>query len=130
MHFTILSLTCPHNFTHFCVEIIKMSIIDTHAHIYLDEMDGDQESMLKRAVNEGVNKIFMPAVDSTTHERMFRLETKHPESCYSMMGLHPCSVNEKFREELQLVESYLGKRKFVGVGEIGLDFYWDLTFRE
>ena len=107
-----------------------MSIIDTHAHIYLDEMDGDQENMLIRAGNEGVNKILMPAVDSTSHERMFNLEMLHPESCYSMMGLHPCSVKENFREELHLVKSLLDRRKFVGVGEIGLDFYWDLTFRE
>src|SRR5688572_25132304 len=130
MHFTILSLTCPHNFTHFCVEIIKMSIIDTHAHIYLEEMDGDKANMLDRAVNEGVKKILMPAVDSTSHERMFGLETQHPESCYSMMGLHPCSVKENFREELRVGELYMSKRKFVGVGEIGLDFYWDLSFRE
>src|SRR5688572_24829051 len=117
MHFTILSLTCPHNFTHFCVEIIKMSIIDTHAHIYLEEMDDDQENMLKRAVNERVKKIFMPAVDSTTHARMFNLEILHPESCFCMMGLHPCSVKENFREELRLAESYMSKRKFIGVGE-------------
>ena len=107
-----------------------MSIIDTHAHIYLDEMDDDREKMLNRAESEGVNKILMPAVDSTTHHRMFNLEKLHPASCFSMMGLHPCSVKENFREELQLAASLLSKRKFIGVGEIGLDFYWDLTFKE
>lgn len=107
-----------------------MNLIDTHAHIYLEEMDSDREDMLNRAGNEGVTRILMPAIDAGSHERMLQLEKSYPGSCYSMMGLHPCSVKENFKEELRIAHDFFSKRKFIGVGEVGLDFYWDLTFRE
>ena len=105
-----------------------MQITDTHSHIYATEFDIDREAMLKRAEIEGVKKILMPAIDSTTHEEMIRLENLNPGQCFAMMGLHPCSVKDNFREELSIVKKYFSEKKFVGVGEIGLDFYWDKTF--
>jgi TatD DNase family protein len=105
-----------------------MQITDTHSHIYASEFDNDREAMLRRAEAEGVKKVLMPAIDSTTHDDMIAVENLNPGQCFSMMGLHPCSVKDNFREELSIVKKYFSEKKFVGVGEIGLDFYWDKTF--
>jgi TatD DNase family protein len=109
------------------LNVLKMTLIDTHAHIYLPEFEEDRAKMLGRAGNEGVNQVLMPAIDSTTHALMLDLETAHPGLCVAMMGVHPCSVKKNFKEELAIAKEWLGKRKFIAVGEIGLDFYWDLT---
>lgn len=106
-----------------------MTLIDTHSHIYLPEFDADREAIFERADYESVKKIFMPAIDSTTHEKMMKLESEYQGKCYSMMGLHPCSVKENFRDELKIAREHLAKRTFIAVGEIGLDFYWDLTHK-
>ena len=103
-------------------------IIDTHSHVYLPEFDLDRESVLAAAENEQIKLILMPAVDNETHSAMLEVEARYPEKCLSMMGLHPCSVKEAFKRELKKVEEYFEKRKFVAVGETGLDFYWDKTF--
>jgi len=103
-------------------------LIDTHSHIYLPEFDADREEMLAKADNEGVGLVLMPAIDTTTHEIMLKTEKDFDGKCLSMMGLHPCSVKENFQDELKVVKEYFGKRRFVAVGETGLDFYWDLTF--
>jgi len=105
-----------------------MQITDTHSHIYLDEFATDRAEMLLRAEKEGVRKILMPAIDSQTHEQMLALEKLNPAQCFAMMGLHPCSVKENFKNELAIVDKYLSERAFKAVGEIGLDFYWDKTF--
>jgi TatD DNase family protein len=105
-----------------------MNIIDTHSHIYVSEFDMDRVEMMRRAEKEGVTKIFLPAIDSDSHEKMLQTEADFPGICHSMMGLHPCSVKENYKEELELVQEYLKKRPFKAVGEIGLDFYWDKTF--
>lgn len=103
-------------------------IIDTHSHIYLPEFDNDRSEMLKRASDEGVKDIFMPAIDSANHSVMLQIEHDFPGKCSSMMGLHPCSVKEDFMQEIKVIKEYFNKRKFVAVGETGLDFYWDRTF--
>jgi TatD DNase family protein len=105
-----------------------MQITDTHSHIYLPEFEADRAEMLLRAEKEGVNKILMPAIDSSTHQQMLDLENLNPAQCIAMMGLHPCSVKQNFKDELAIIKNYLGQRSFVAVGEIGLDFYWDKTF--
>lgn len=107
-----------------------MILIDTHSHIYLPEFEKDITQVLERAEKEGVNKILMPAIDSSTHLSMIQLETQNPERYFSMMGLHPCSVKDNFREEVKTVRDYLDKRAFVAIGEIGLDFYWDKSFTQ
>lgn len=104
-----------------------MYFIDTHTHIYLPEFDDDRETMMRRAKDANVEITIMPAIDSTTHETMFTVESTY-ENCYSMIGLHPCSVTQDYGKELLIVNQYLERRKFIAIGEIGLDFYWDKTF--
>ena len=105
-----------------------MKLIDTHCHIYSDEFDADRGAMIARAENEGITKMLMPAIDTSTHGEMFKVENDFPGKCLSMMGLHPCSVKDNFLQELNLVERYFTERPFAAVGETGLDFYWDLTY--
>lgn len=107
-----------------------MTLIDTHSHIYLPEFEPELAEMLKRAEKEGVGKILMPAIDSSTHQQMLDTEQSHADQCLSMMGLHPCYVKENYKEELAIARAYLEKQHFKAVGEIGLDFYWDKTFTE
>jgi TatD DNase family protein len=104
-----------------------MYFIDTHTHIYLSEFDDDRELMMQRANEANVRATILPAIDSSTHETMLNVESTY-ENCYAMMGLHPCSVNQDYGKELGIVEMHLKYRKFVAIGEIGLDFYWDKTF--
>lgn len=101
--------------------------IDTHAHIYLPEFDEDKDEVMAAAKEAGIEKIYLPAIDSSTHERMLRTEEQFP-ACKSMMGLHPCSVKDDWEKEIQIVKAYLASQQFIAVGEIGLDFYWDKTF--
>lgn len=103
-------------------------LVDTHSHIYLSEFDSDRAAMLMSAENEGIKQVLMPAIDSATHLSMLEIEGQHPEKCFSMMGLHPCSVKAGYKEELKTVREHFEKRRFVAVGETGLDFYWDRTF--
>ena len=107
-----------------------MTLIDTHSHIYLPEFDTDRVPMQERAGKEGIRKILMPAIDSSTHGMMLKLEEDDPGTCLSMMGLHPCSVKENPDAELKIARDHFGKRSFIAVGETGLDFYWDKTFAE
>jgi TatD DNase family protein len=102
--------------------------IDSHAHIYLDDFKADRTDTLHRCTDAGVNKIFMPNIDHTSIDKMLEVQERWPQQCYSMMGLHPCSVKKDFERELYLVEDWLSKRKFSAVGEIGTDLYWDKTF--
>lgn len=107
-----------------------MTLIDTHSHVYLHQFDSDREKLMERAAGEGVSRIFLPAIDHETHVAMIKLEESYPAICSSMMGLHPCSVKGDYEEELTLIRDHLASRKFAGVGEIGLDFYWDLSFKD
>jgi len=102
------------------------STIDTHSHIYLPEFDADRNETVKRALAAGVQKIYLPNVDSETIEALHQLVAEFPENCIPMMGLHPCSVKpETFHSELAIVERLLKERAYAAVGEIGLDLYWD-----
>ena len=105
-----------------------MTLIDTHCHLYLDDFKDDIDAAILRAKEYGVQKFYLPAIDSEVIDAMLQLEEKFPENCFAMMGLHPCSVKENYIEELKIAEEWLEKRKFVAIGEIGLDFYWDKTF--
>jgi TatD DNase family protein len=105
-----------------------MSWIDTHTHLYLAEYQDDIVQVLERAEEAGVDKFYLPAIDSSEHGRMLALEALYPHKCLAMMGLHPCYVKENVADELALVAGWLAKRPFAAVGEIGLDFYWDRSF--
>ncbi len=104
-----------------------MKIIDTHTHLYLHQFDHDRAAMIERAKAIGVERFYLPGIDSEVIESMLKTEAAFPE-CVMMMGLHPCSVKEDFKKELDVVEEWLVKRSFPAIGEIGLDFYWDKTF--
>lgn len=105
-----------------------MTLIDTHCHLYSEEFAGDIETVIENAGRIGVTKFYLPAIDSTATDSLLALEAKFPGKCIAMMGLHPCYVKENYKEELELVNSWLAKRKFAAIGEIGLDYYWDRTF--
>lgn len=105
-------------------------LIDTHCHIYLKEFDEDRVEMIVRSENEGVRLFLMPAIDSSTYQSMMKVEHDFPGKCLPMIGLHPCSVKEGFESELTFVEAKLCEKKFIALGEIGLDFYWDKTFSD
>jgi TatD DNase family protein len=104
--------------------------IDTHAHLYAEEFNQDRADMLVRFEAQQVRKIYMPNVDHTSIDGMLELEERSAGTCVAMMGLHPCYVKKDFERELYEVENWLSKRKFVAVGEIGTDLYWDKTFWE
>jgi TatD DNase family protein len=105
-----------------------MQFIDTHAHVYSEELLPDLNQLMQNAISSGVTKIFMPAIDSHSLEAMLSVENAFPKNCFSMAGLHPCYVKENVQAELAIVADQLSKRKFPAIGEIGLDFYWDKTF--
>lgn len=107
-----------------------MTIIDTHTHLYVKAFKQDIDAVVERALAEGVERFYLPAIDSSETEAMLALEERFPGKCIAMMGLHPCSVKENYEKELAEVADWLAKRPFVAVGEIGLDFYWDKTFAE
>jgi len=107
-----------------------MELIDTHTHLYVEQFDKDRAEVFAKAKQAGVQKFYLPAIDSETHEAMLDLEAAHPEDCFAMMGLHPCSVKANFEDELKIVEEWLEKRPFCAVGEIGIDLHWDTTFFE
>lgn len=101
--------------------------IDTHTHLYEEQLNIDEREMIQRAIDAGVSKMYMPNCDSTTIDAMMRIAATWPANCYPMMGLHPCYVKDNYKEELAIVADWLTKEKFYAVGEIGLDYYWDLT---
>lgn len=101
---------------------------DSHTHLYLKAFSDDREDMVKRAVDAGVMHMFLPNIDSSTTGDMFSLVDKFPIHCFPMMGLHPTSVKENYREELKSIETYLDREGIIAVGETGIDLYWDKTF--
>lgn len=107
-----------------------MRLIDTHAHLYLEKFKEDRPEVMQRAFERGVERIYLPNIDSSSIDDMLELEKAYPDRCLAMMGLHPCSVQADFESELSVVESWLEKRPFAAVGEIGIDLYWDKTYFE
>lgn len=105
-----------------------MIFTDTHTHLYAAEFDTDREELMQRAIDTGVSRFFLPNVEASSVTAMLDLCERFPENCFPMMGLHPCSVKENYLDELSLVETELSNGNYVGVGEIGLDFFWDISF--
>lgn len=103
-------------------------LIDTHCHLYLPEFKDDLIETLNRAEDAGVQKFCLPAIDRSESASLLDLEQQYPGKFFAMAGLHPCSVKENYKEELDYVKECIDKRSFVAIGEIGLDFYWDTTF--
>jgi TatD DNase family protein len=105
-------------------------LIDTHSHIYSEDFHDDIDEVLQNAYNNDVKKIILPNIDSGSIKRLIDLSNAYPHVCYPLMGLHPTSVSEDYREELSVVEYWLDKHKFYGIGEIGIDLYWDRNWFE
>ncbi len=102
--------------------------VDSHSHIYSEEFSSDRDEVIARGLLSGVNKIILPNIDSSTIKPLLDLAGSKPELFIPLIGLHPTSVKEDFRKELEIMEYWFNKRKFAGIGEIGIDLYWDKTF--
>ncbi|MBN8678753.1 MAG: TatD family hydrolase [Chitinophagales bacterium] len=108
-----------------------MQLIDTHAHLYSGKFATDRPEMVKRAMAAGVVRMYLPNIDAESIDGMLELEAAFPENCFAMMGLHPCSVQpDTFEAELNTVEKWLGERNWAGIGETGIDLFWDKTTLE
>jgi TatD DNase family protein len=105
-----------------------MHFVDTHCHLYLSEFANDLPDVIKRAETTGIKKFYLPAIDSSVIDSMLAMETQFPGKCFAMAGLHPCSVNENYKEELETVKNLIENRSFAAIGEIGLDYYWSTAF--
>ena len=103
-------------------------ITDTHTHLYSEQFDEDRKEMISRAKNAGITRFFIPAIDASYTQRMLDLEQENPNDVFLMMGLHPTSVKENYKEELAHVKEWIDKRNFIAIGEIGIDLYWDKSF--
>ena len=104
-------------------------MIDTHAHIYASEFDEDRDQVVNRAREQGIDRILLPNIDLDSIEPMLKTEAAYPGICRSMMGLHPCYVDGNIEQTLAIVRGWFDKHNFIAVGEIGIDLYWDKTFR-
>ena len=120
----------PVFFLIFTAETHCMKLVDTHCHLYLDDFKEDSPEVIRRAINEGVEKFYLPNIDLAVVPDMLALETAYPGQFFAMMGLHPCSVKENYRDELAVMRDWLDKRKFAAIGEVGLDFFWDTSFEK
>jgi TatD DNase family protein len=107
-----------------------MTIVDTHTHLFAEEFNNDREAMMARAKQAGVAHFLLPNIDTGSLSALYELTDAHPESCHIMLGLHPTSVKENFKDELTKIRQEIEKRQPIAIGEIGLDYYWDLTFKE
>jgi len=105
-----------------------MILTDTHTHLYLEEFGDDRDAVIQRAFDAGVRYMLLPNIDNTTVEPMLELCSRYPGHIYPMMGLHPTDVKNNFAEELQKIENHLQKGIYYGIGETGMDLYWDKTF--
>lgn len=105
-------------------------MIDTHTHIYLEEFDEDRDAVVARALESGVSHLILPNVDLTTIEPMHKLHERYPKCTSMAMGFHPTEVNGDYKKALSVVERHFAEREYVAVGEIGIDLYWDKTYRD
>ncbi len=102
-----------------------MHLIDTHTHLFAQQFDEDRSEVVHKALEKGVQQMLLPNIDSSSIQPMLNLCREFPNICFPMMGLHPCDVKDNYLEELVIIEEWLQKEKFVAVGEIGIDLYWD-----
>ncbi len=104
--------------------------IDTHAHLYLEQFDEDIDVVINSAINANVLKIYLPNIDLESINNMHVLAKNYPDNCFPMMGLHPCSVKDDFESTLDIMKEYLDQGVYYGIGETGVDLYWDVTFKK
>ncbi|HOY31927.1 MAG TPA: TatD family hydrolase [Bacteroidales bacterium] len=102
-----------------------MYFTDTHTHLYAEEFSADIDTVIQRAIQNKVTKLFLPDIDTTVRNSMLELSRKYPDNCFPMIGLHPTSVKDNYKEELSEIEKNISAYKFYGIGETGIDLYWD-----
>lgn len=105
-----------------------MEFIDTHAHLYVKNFDNDRDEVIKESLEEGISRILLPNIDWDSLQDMLNVCKTYPQICYPMIGLHPCDVKENYKEVLQKIFDCFSPHIFIGVGEVGIDLYWDKTF--
>lgn len=105
-----------------------MKLIDTHTHLYVEAFDEDREEIIQKAIKIGIERFYLPSIDSSYTSRMLDLESKYPDHIRLMIGLHPTHVKDNYKDELHHVDQCLNKYDFSAVGEIGIDLYWDKSF--
>lgn len=105
-----------------------MILTDTHTHLYSEAFDADREQVVQNAIDKGIKRFFIPAIDSTYTQAMLDLKDAFPDNMFLMMGLHPTHVKENYLKELKHVSEMLEKHRFYAIGEIGIDLYWDTSF--
>jgi len=104
-----------------------MRLIDTHTHLYLPEFDSDRDEMITRAAGNGIEKFLMPNIDINSVEALLSASSRYKGTCLPMIGLHPTSVSDDYRKQLDDLEQIALEQNFIAVGEIGIDLYWDKT---
>jgi TatD DNase family protein len=120
---------------YFCIQLLTvysrsfMEFIDTHAHLYVSEFEADIGQVVARSRDHHVHKIYMPNIDLDTIEKMLALEEKYPNLCAAMLGIHPCHIGNDFEEQLAHIATWLAKRSFVAIGEIGIDLYQNKAYQ-
>ncbi|MDA8956345.1 TatD family hydrolase [Flavobacteriales bacterium] len=102
-------------------------MIDTHTHMFSSQFDQDREQIVKECIESGIETLLLPNINSETIDAMWSLCDLFPKNCFPMIGLHPCDVKEDYQKELEIVLKELKNRKYVAVGEIGIDLHWDKT---
>jgi TatD DNase family protein len=107
-----------------------MQFIDTHAHLYLEQFNPDRNDMISRSISKGIDIILLPNIDKDSIGPMLEVCKTFPENCFAMIGLHPTSVKADVEEQLQIMEDKLAEGNFVAIGEIGIDLYWDVSFKD
>jgi TatD DNase family protein len=107
-----------------------MQLTDTHTHLFATEFDTDRAEMVNRAIEKGITRLFLPNIDAESIEAMLSMCKAFPDTCFPMMGLHPCSVFNDYESQLAIVREWLDKEKFYAIGEMGIDLYHDVTYVE
>ena len=108
-----------------------MIFFDTHAHLYLPDFDEDIAAVKDKAKRNNIEAVYLPAIDTETHQRLMHLYESDRDFFRPMMGVHPCSIKENWRDEIDAAFKLLDEHDYwLAVGEIGLDFHWDVTFKE
>ncbi len=105
-----------------------MILTDTHTHLYSEQFNDDIDLVIKNCLDNGIERLFLPNIDSSSIDGMLKLGVNYPKNCFPMMGLHPTSVGENYKEELNIMKEWLNKQDFCAIGEIGIDLYWDKSF--
>ena len=105
-------------------------LVDTHTHLFSDQFDEDRTKIIEQAIEQGVSKLFLPNVSVASLDKMLQLHKQFPNNCFPMAGLHPCDVKKNYIQHLDHIREWIenNKEQTFGIGETGLDYYWDTSF--